>query len=105
MAFKSGDANERILELVNYAKVHPKCATLVLLDPFGMQLNWETIQALKDIKHIDLWILVPSGVIVFLLEVERFCVRRGWRNRLECQLMKYKSTFINRLQNHVFLEK
>ena len=64
MAFKSGDANERILELVNYAKVHPKCATLVLLDPFGMQLNWETIQALKDIKHIDFWILVPSGVII-----------------------------------------
>lgn len=64
MAFKSGDANEKILELVNYAKAHPKCAALVLLDPFGMQLNWETIRALKDIKHIDLWILVPSGVII-----------------------------------------
>lgn len=64
MAFKSGDANKKILELVNYAKVHPKCAALVLLDPFGMQLNWETIRALKDIKHIDLWILVPSGVII-----------------------------------------
>lgn len=64
MAFKPGDANERILELVNYAKSNPKCAALVLLDPFGMQLNWETIQALKDIKHIDLWILVPSGVII-----------------------------------------
>lgn len=64
MAFKPGDANERILELVNYAKSHPKCAALVLLDPFGMQLNWETIRALKDIKHIDLWILVPSGVII-----------------------------------------
>ena len=64
MAFKSGDANEKILELVNYAKTHPKCAALVLLDPFGMQLNCETIQALKNIKHIDLWILVPSGVII-----------------------------------------
>lgn len=29
-----------------------------------MQLDWETIRALKDIKHIDLWILVPSGVII-----------------------------------------
>ena len=64
MAFKSGDANEKILELVEYAKTHPKCAALVLLDPFGMQLNWGTIQALKDIKHIDLWILVPSGVVI-----------------------------------------
>ncbi len=64
MAFKPGDANERILELVRYAKTNPKCAALVLLDPFGMQLNWETIHALKDIRHIDLWILVPSGVII-----------------------------------------
>lgn len=64
MAFKPGDANDRIMELVNYAKGHPKSAALVLLDPFGMQLNWETIRALKDIKHIDLWILVPSGVII-----------------------------------------
>lgn len=64
MAFKPGDANEEILKLVNYAKSHPKCAALILLDPFGMQLNWETIRALKDIKHIDLWILVPSGVII-----------------------------------------
>jgi len=64
MAFKPGDANERILELVNYVKNHPKCAALVLLDPFGMQLNWKTIRALKDIRHIDLWILVPSGVII-----------------------------------------
>ena len=64
MAFKPGDANEKIMELVNYAKSHPKCAALVLLDPFGMQLNWETIRALKDIRHIDLWILVPSGVII-----------------------------------------
>lgn len=64
MAFRPGDANERILELVRYAKNNPKCAALVLLDPFGMQLNWKTISALKDIKHIDLWILVPSGVII-----------------------------------------
>jgi len=64
IAFKPGDANERILELVNYAKNHPKCAALVLLDPFGMQLSWETIRVLKEIKHIDLWILVPSGVII-----------------------------------------
>ena len=64
MAFKPGDANERILELVRYAKNNPKCAALVLLDPFGMQLNWESISALKEIKHIDLWILIPSGVII-----------------------------------------
>lgn len=83
MAFKSGDANTRLLELVNYAKSHPKCAALVLLDPFGMQLDWETIRALKDIKHIDLWILVPSGVII-----NRLLTRSG---KILCQDRMEKS--------------
>ena len=64
MVFKTGDANKKVLELVEYAKTHPKCSALVLLDPFGMQLDWSTIKALQAIKHLDLWILVPSGVII-----------------------------------------
>lgn len=64
MVFNTGDANKKVLELVEYAKTHPKCSALVLLDPFGMQLDWSTIEALQAIKHLDLWILVPSGVII-----------------------------------------
>ena len=96
MAFKPGDANEKILELVNYAKSHPKCAALVLLDPFGMQLNWETIQALKDIGHIDLWILVPSGVII-----NRLLTRSG---KILCPERMEKSFGmpINEIQNYFY---
>ena len=36
---------------------------LILLDPFGMQLNWESIEKLKN-KKVDIWILLPSGVII-----------------------------------------
>lgn len=36
---------------------------LVLLDPFGMQLDWISIERLAHTK-IDLWILIPTGVIV-----------------------------------------
>jgi three-Cys-motif partner protein len=38
-------------------------AALVLLDPFGMQIDWASIELLKG-KKVDLWILVPSGVII-----------------------------------------
>lgn len=78
MGFKLGDANEKILELVRYAEKHPECAALVLLDPFGMQLKWETIQELKKIKHIDLWILVPSGI-----GINRLLTRNGKINNPE----------------------
>ncbi len=36
---------------------------LVLLDPFGMQVNWDSIKALAN-TSTDLWILIPTGVIV-----------------------------------------
>ncbi len=36
---------------------------LILLDPFGMQLNWSSIEKLKN-KKVDIWILLPSGIII-----------------------------------------
>lgn len=96
MAFRPGDANERVLELVNYAKSHPECAALVLLDPFGMQLNWETIRALKEVKHIDLWILVPSGVII-----NRLLTRSG---KIMCpeRMEKLFGMPIEKIQDHFY---
>lgn len=37
--------------------------TLCLLDPFGMSINWSTIEQLAG-KSLDLWILVPTGSII-----------------------------------------
>ena len=42
-------------------KYHLK--TLCLLDPFGMSIDWETIEQLAG-KSLDLWILVPTGSII-----------------------------------------
>lgn len=58
---KQGDVNNVISEFLeqwNNDKV-----ALVLLDPYGMQVKWITIEKMKD-KKIDLWILVPSGVVI-----------------------------------------
>jgi three-Cys-motif partner protein len=62
LAFRAGDANSWILELARalHAK---KMAALIFLDPFGMQINWESISALQGTRS-DIWILVPTGVIV-----------------------------------------
>lgn len=61
--FKPGDANEKILEFASVIKNKDKYAALVLLDPFGMQINWESIRALNKTRS-DIWILVPTGMIV-----------------------------------------
>lgn len=67
--FIYNDVNE---ELSNFSKYLDKNkAALILLDPFGMQVNWNRIELLKD-KRVDLWILLPSGVII-----NRFLDRKG----------------------------
>ena len=48
-----------------------KLKALVLLDPFGMQVDWESIERLKG-TGTDLWILIPTGVIVNRL-LDRRC--------------------------------
>ena len=62
LIFRPGDCNEQITRLANSLKSN-KYAALVLLDPFGMQINWRSIEYLKGTRS-DVWILVPTGVVV-----------------------------------------
>lgn len=62
--YRSGDCNQWILKLAKAMSDQKHTyASLVLLDPFGMQINWESIESLKDTRT-DIWILIPTGVIV-----------------------------------------
>jgi three-Cys-motif partner protein len=62
ISYRAGDANQMILELAKAMKTK-KYAALVLLDPFGMQINWSSIESLRDTRT-DIWILIPTGVII-----------------------------------------
>lgn len=62
--YRPGDCNKWINDLSLAMKKNPNdYAALVLLDPFGMQIDWESIECLKGTRS-DVWILVPTGVIV-----------------------------------------
>ncbi len=37
---------------------------VLFLDPFGMQVEWSTIEAIASTQAIDLWILFPLGIAV-----------------------------------------
>jgi three-Cys-motif partner protein len=39
-----------------------KNRAVVFLDPYGMQVDWNTIQTIAMTKAIDLWLLVPLGI-------------------------------------------
>lgn len=62
--FKHGDCNQYLLELSKALNdKQKKLAALVFLDPFGMNINWVSIASLKGTRS-DVWILIPTGVIV-----------------------------------------
>lgn len=55
---------------------------VLFLDPFGMQVTWETIVAIADSKAIDLWILFPISAVNRLL-TRTGRISPGWRRRLD----------------------
>jgi len=63
LIFFPGDANENLRILAKKIKKDTEFFSLTMIDPFGMQINWESIKQLKGTKT-DLWILIPSGVII-----------------------------------------
>ena len=83
LEFRSTDANEQIEMLAEAMQKEKELASLVLLDPFGMQVDWSSIEMLKGTRT-DLWILIPTGVIV-----NRLLDRKGELTHIE----KLKSFF------------
>ncbi len=65
---------------------------LVFLDPYGMQVEWTTIESIAETQAIDLWILFPLGTVNRLLKndgeiqpvlqtrLDMFFGEHGWYN-------------------------
>jgi len=59
-----------------------KQRAVLFLDPFGMQVEWETMEAIAKTKAIDVWILFPLGVAVNRLLKRNGDIKETWRIRL-----------------------
>jgi len=98
LVFRSGDMNKHIKDLAKALLTKErKLAALIFLDPFGMQIDWTSIEALKGSRS-DVWILVPTGVIVnrLLDRAGKLELAISWNRFSDCRLMKSKKYFTNR---------
>ena len=66
IVIRKGDANTRLLSLVESTD-WSKARAVVFLDPYGMQVDWKTIQQLGKTAAVDLWLLFPLGHAVMRL--------------------------------------
>ena len=60
---RNGDANIEVRSICSAMK--SKDRAVLFLDPFGSQVEWETIEAIAKTKAIDMWYLFPAGLSVF----------------------------------------
>jgi three-Cys-motif partner protein len=55
---------------------------VLFIDPFGMQLSWETVAAIGRTKAIDTWILFPVSAVNRLLKKDGN-IPPSWKHRLD----------------------
>jgi three-Cys-motif partner protein len=65
---RNGDANDCIADLCSCPTRWNHHRAVMFLDPFGMQVDWTTVEMIAATKAIDLWYLFPIGSVNRLLE-------------------------------------
>lgn len=80
--FQHGEANA-VLKAWCQARDWKKERAVVFLDPYGMQVEWSTVEALAATKGVDLWYLFPLGVGVARLLKHDGNIDESWQKRLD----------------------
>ncbi|MFN8546505.1 MAG: three-Cys-motif partner protein TcmP [Candidatus Eisenbacteria bacterium] len=75
-----GEANDCIKRLCKESWSDRRA--VLFLDPYGMQVEWDTIVAVAETRAIDLWVLFPLGVAANRLLPSSGIVPDGWRSAL-----------------------
>ena len=81
---RRGDANDEVQRICTKSWVGRRA--VLFLDPYGMQVEWETIRAVAETQAIDMWLLFPLGMGINRLLPRSGNVPSSWRDRIDCLL-------------------
>lgn len=84
IAVLQGDANVEIQKLCRGPWASQRA--VLFLDPYGMQVEWPTIEAVAKTQAIDLWLLFPLGIGVNRLLTKSGEIDKPWIRRLNLLL-------------------
>lgn len=78
------DCNKKLVDLANYLRRpdNKDYRTLAYIDPCGMQVEWRSIECLRELP-IDMWVLVPTGLGVNRLLKKNGDISDAWLKKLE----------------------
>ncbi len=63
--FLLGDSNEKLYELMGKITCYDRC--LMFLDPYSLELKWNTLEQISKCGVVDLWYLFPINSLSRLL--------------------------------------
>ncbi len=88
------DANDAIKELCRTTNWRVTRG-VVFLDPYGLQVSWDTLIAISQTRAIDVWILFPSGMGLNRLLTKDGNIPQEWQDTLDRALGKteWRSVF------------
>jgi three-Cys-motif partner protein len=93
------DCNNKLISMAGFLNNRIKAKdihkALCFIDPFGMQINWSSLEALKGLG-VDLWILVPTGVGANRLLKKNGDISDAWLKKLENFLGISKDEILNK---------
>ena len=82
----SGDANERLLELLSQPINWRSNKGVVFLDPFGMQVPWSTIERIGKTNGLETIINFPWAMAINRLLMKSGDIPIAWQRRLDLTL-------------------
>jgi three-Cys-motif partner protein len=56
---------------------------VMFLDPYGMQMDWRTMEVIAGTHALDVWLLVPLGVAINRVLTNSGELRPGWSDSLD----------------------
>ena len=88
------DCNDKLIAMTDFLKKNKSYRVLAFIDPYGMSINWKSIEALNGLG-IDIWILVPTGLGVNRLLKTDGNISEAWLSKLEKFLGLSQSEIFN----------
>jgi three-Cys-motif partner protein len=77
------DANTALMRICDTSWKRRNLRAVLFLDPFGMNVSWQTIEAIARTEAIDMWYLFPFGVGVNRLLTKDGIIPETWQKKLD----------------------
>ena len=82
IAIVNADANDAIKDICSKSNWRTTRG-VVFLDPYGLQVSWNTLVAISKTQALDAWVLFPTGMGLNRLLTKRGDIPKEWQDTLD----------------------